>query len=990
MSDFSKKTDLLKQNNTDDISLENTKIKDTSINLLNLYASLTLNHPDTTIILSTDGEIISLNNNKLSIMLHFHPKKIEDFKHYLSQEQYINLTKAFQYTLKGKSNRLEITTTFDDKSTLDLLLTFIPITIGSTIVEGVYLVISNITEHNRLRESLQLQKIHLDHAQQIAKIGSWEYSIDENKLFCSDYFYEIFGIEKSNTIPMEKPFEFVHPEDYEQSYQMVQQAIQGQNYSNKFRIYHGISKKLRYIKANAEVLWQNNKPYKLIGVIKDYTAEKHLEESLQNIVQNYKYIFDHLSSGIWMREKIHGNIVFASKSLENILDIPLSTLYADSTIWSKKIHPDDIPNLESCINKLRCGENIQVIYRILKENGHIKWLLEQVVPKLDDQGEITHLFGLVSDITHEMKLEEKLNYLANYDELTELPNQKSLYEMLDHLCKGSEPFSLFYLDIDRFNVINDSLGYHIGDATLKMIAKRLFSLLPEEGYIARLSSNDFIIIMRKFKNKRDIYALANNILKSMEVPFVVEDYELYVSTSIGITFYPEEGVEKLTLLENAHSALFHAKREGKNNFQFSSYTNSIASYKKYVLDRDMRKALVNEEFELYFQPQIEPNQGMVCGAEALIRWHHKEWGLISPAEFIPLAEENHMINAITDWVIKKVCALINERRLKGYHIYPISINVPPIRFMKKGLLELVKEQLAYYNIPIHYLEIEITESSLLKNEKSVLVTLEGLKNLGVKIAIDDFGTGYASLDFLRKFKPNTIKIDQVFIKNMKHDNLFDSGIVSSTIHLGKTLGMKVVAEGVEEFEQLEFLKQKECDMIQGYLYSKPVPLESFEKIMQLGYLSPQKKKRKADSLAENKELYRIEFPSPVPAEMDIIEVNNQQVKVGKTPILIFNIGLGGLRIVSNLKLPVNSNIKFSFKFNLLNETFDIVGVLKWVEEERAEIYSYGVSFVPNQTIKERLAPLIYLISSLRENNEKIPDTQFIYEDPQFYLNKTRI
>jgi len=363
--------------------------------------------------------------------------------------------------------------------------------------------------------------------------------------------------------------------------------------------------------------------------------------------------------------------------------------------------------------------------------------------------------------------------------------------------------------------------------------------MPKESYLARLSSNDFIMIIKNYNNKKEVLQYAKKVIKKIREPFTIQDYELNISTSIGITFYPEEGREKLTLLKNAHTALYKAKKDGKNTYKLSSDDGDLSSYKKYALDRDMRKAISNEEFELHFQPQVETGNGSLCGAEALIRWNHKEWGLVSPGEFIPLAEENHMINGITDWVIEKVCQLLKEWKEKGLPIIPIAINVPPIRFMKKGLFQHVKTQLEHYGIDPFYLEFEITEDTLLNIESSVYSTIQSLKDLGIRIAVDDFGTGYASLASIRKFKPNKIKIDKIFIDNINNEDKVDNGIICATLNLAKSLEMNVVAEGVEEFEQLKFLKKNDCDVIQGYLFSKPVKKEMFEHIMKAGYLSPQ-------------------------------------------------------------------------------------------------------------------------------------------------------
>ncbi|MCM3721309.1 sensor domain-containing protein [Solibacillus isronensis] len=805
----------------------------------NYFTSLTNNHPNIVIVLSKIGKVLSLNENKLHALLGKPIVNDEDFQQFVWGDNLDLLENTFNKTLQGHAEKCSIEIKNNLNKTLFLDLTFIPIIIEEDVV-GVYLIVTDNTDKTVMKQELMLWENHLNYAQQIAEIGSWEYYFNEDKLICSKNFYNMFGIDYQKYISIEEPFKQIHPEDLNISLQYLKKSISdGENYTHKLRVYHRKTKDLKHFKVHAEVFWEEGKPAKIFGIIKDETYQTLLKKQLIEQNEGYKSIFDNLTSGIWMREKIGGKFLFASKGLEDILEIPLSTLYEDSKAWFNMIQPVHLSELENGKKKMMNGQSFQWIYRINSGKGNTKWLLEEVVPRLNDHGKIANIFGLVTDITYEIEKEHKINYLSNYDNLTGLPNQQSLFKKLDLMCESDEPYAIFYFDLDRFNIINDSLGYFIGDETLKFVADRLEKIMPKDSYLARLSSNDFIMIIRNFENKKEVLQYAKTVIKKIREPFTIQDYELNISTSIGITFYPEEGREKLTLLKNAHTALYKAKKEGKSTYQLSSDEEDVSTYKKYALDRDMRKAILNEEFELHFQPQVETSNGSLCGAEALIRWNHKEWGLVSPGEFIPLAEENHMINGITDWVIEKVCQLLKEWKEKGLPIIPIAINIPPIRFMKKGLFQHVKTQLEHYGIDPFYLEFEITEDTLLNIESSVYSTIQSLKDLGIRIAVDDFGTGYASLASIRKFKPNKIKIDKIFIDNINNEDKVDNGIICATLHLAKSLEMNVVAEGVEEFEQLKFLKKNDCDVIQGYLFSKPLKKEEFENILKVGYLSPQ-------------------------------------------------------------------------------------------------------------------------------------------------------
>ncbi|MGP4108203.1 EAL domain-containing protein [Virgibacillus sp. L01] len=971
---------------------DNTTEDDSDKNLLQHYsASLAMYHPDLIVVLSPNGEILSQNRGSINEFLGYTPSESLDHKSALSKKNYHQLKSAFYQALKGETSRHELTVLNKYKETLHINLTFIPVKQSNEAIEGVSIIVRDNTIHQQTLEELELNKSHLEYAQQIAEIGSWEYVIDDDEIFCSDYTYDIFGLDKSQSnVSMDTPFEFMHPDDYEKASTTVRQAIEkGTSYVSEFRIFHGKTNETRYLRVQAEVMRKHNKPYKLIGVVRDYTTQQLLETRMDESKRNTRRLLDHLSVGFWLKEYDTGKVEYVSKGTEEILQYPLDTLYNEAVIWQNMVHASDKEEVMEQQKLLTQGKSLSHKYRINCGDGTTKWVYDQTLPWFNDEGQLTHLFGMLADATGEIEMQEQLKHFATHDTLTALPNQRSLYEKVDNLCKDeqSNQFALFYLDLDRFQLINDSLGYQIGDEVLKKVASRLLSTLTDGGYLARISSNDFIVLFEDYPSKEFIFNLAERIIEVIEEPVTVEEYEMYVTTSIGISFYPEDGDNKLNLIESAHAALFHAKQLGKNNYQLYSFTRDITSYKKYVLEKDMRKAIEKEEFEIYYQPQVATSTGVIQGAEALIRWNHEQWGMVSPGEFIPLAEENHLIHQIGDWVIENVCKQIRIWKDKGYTVRPISINVSPIRFMKKGLVEFVADLLNKYDVPAKFLELEITEGSLLKSEKNVLNTLDGLRELGVKIAIDDFGTGFASLTYLREFNADTIKIDQVFVQNINEENKKDTAIISSVLHLAKGMEMKVIAEGVEEYEQLNFLKQKECDEIQGYLFSKPVALDTFEQMLETGYIKPTKPKVNKKPEDERRSFYRLKFPSPALGEMTIIEVNEKKVNLGSAQVLVEDIGLGGLKILSSLKLPVNSTIKLTFDIELMGEEFQLDGLLVWKDEAKRDTFHYGIEFNISEHEEDRLAGVINKMSVLLRLNHTIPDTNFINQNPYTYIQK---
>ncbi|MGY0692543.1 EAL domain-containing protein [Virgibacillus sp. FSP13] len=983
---------LFKQNN---IKTENTSPIENDI-LLDYYQSLANYHPDLIVVLSLDGKIISQNRKSLNEFLGYHSREKINYSDFINQDSYSTVQSAFYATLKGKPQRHEVIIRNKHGELLNTVLTFIPIRKTNGDVEGIYIIIRDNTKHKRLQNELALKERHLTHAQQIANIGSWEYDITGDKLFCSDYFYDIFGFDKSKTIPtMDKPFAFVHPEDNVKVRKIVDESCRkGISYAVDFRIYHGKTNKLKYIKVQAEVIWKNNNPYKLVGVIKDYTTQKHLESQMIETQKSYRHIFDNLNVGIWLRDYDSGNVTYISKRMEDILQYPLQMFYNrnSANVWQNIVHPDDRKEALERQKLLQNGETLLHKYRIICGDGTTKWIFDQTVPWFDENGKLIKVFGMFADITPEVEMQQQLDYFATHDTLTGLPNQRSLYEKLDHLCaeRTNKKFALFYLDLDRFQMINDSLGYQIGDEVLNQIASRLLSILPNNSYVARISSNDFVALIEDYNTKDGLFQLAEFLIKKMMEPLTVNGYGLHITTSIGISFFPDDGETKLSLIENAHAALYHAKNLGKNNYQLYSFSRDISSYKKYVIEKDMRRAIENEEFEVYYQPRVDAKSGVIQGAEALIRWNHEEWGLVSPGEFIPLAEENHLVHHIGEFVLKQVCSQLRTWKDNGVKLHPISINISPLSFMRPGLVAFIEEQLTTYDVPAKYLEIEITESSLLRSELQVLETLQGLKDLGIKIAIDDFGTGYASLNYLRQFHADTLKIDKLFVEKIAADNKSNAAIISSVLHLAKGLEMKVVAEGVEDYEQLEFLQQKECKEVQGFLFSKPVPIDTFEQMLQTGYIKPTKQKVTKQPEEERRSFYRFAFPRHVLGEMSITEVNKRKVNLGSADVLVKDIGLGGIKILSSLNLPVNSPMKLKFSIRLLGENFDFDGTLVWKNEAKGDTFHYGINFDIHESNEDRLAVVINKMTVLQRLNQEIPDTNFINENPYLYLRKNHI
>ncbi|MED3823997.1 EAL domain-containing protein [Priestia flexa] len=764
----------------------------------------------------------------------------DQFSFFQLVEYGLDHQKYFTEALKGEVVRFTtILKTKFGKSTR-VMLSYVPILIEGQL-QAVYAICKKKSEEQLNVMTLQTQ---LNMEQKLANIGSWYYDVLENESYWSRQMYVIFGMEEtSDFIPSyDEVLTFVHPGDRQRVNQTIKRAIEkGDSYSIKYRLVQPSGHSRIVFEQADPVIDEKNQVVQLLGVVFDVTEIHQIKKQLKQVERQFSMVYNSLDVGIWSADVRTNKVTFCSDGVANIYEEAAMKFIQSRSLWKECVHPDDLEKVEAEQVKLMGGEPICHYYRIVTKKGITKWLKDQVIPVLDDSGKVIRLDGIVEDVTEQKRYTDEIEYLANYDYLTNLPNrrkfERDLTNAIARVKKNHSFIAVFYLGLDRFKYLNDTLGHDIGDLMLQKLAHRLEKTVQGKGSLSRVGGDEFAIFFESLDRLEECTQIAKSLFEQVEREVEIDEFHLHTTTSMGITIYPHDGKDAKTLLKNASLALYRAKELGKNDWQLYSPHMDSRTYKSFHLEKGLRNAIEQNEFFLHYQPKINTQTRELDSFEALIRWDHPEWGFVSPGEFIPLAEESNLIVKIGDWVLERVCQQLQEWKQLGLTVVPMSVNLSSKRLLKPNFVEFVMELLERYDIDSSLIELEITENSIIHHEEQVKKMMTVLKKQGVTFALDDFGTGFSSLSHLQKLDFDVLKIDKTFIQSVVENEKHQT-ITKSLLYLARGLNMKVIAEGVETRAQLSFLEENDCPFIQGYIFSKPVCIEQAIIYLKAKYLEP--------------------------------------------------------------------------------------------------------------------------------------------------------
>jgi diguanylate cyclase (GGDEF)-like protein/PAS domain S-box-containing protein len=551
------------------------------------------------------------------------------------------------------------------------------------------------------------------------------------------------------------------------------------------------------------------------------TALKEQENTLQLLFSNLP--------GMVYRVRIPDyKVLFITDGCNDLLGYSAHTFLSGKRTPFDDIHEEDQDILVKHADSINSSKKkYEHIFRIQTPNGELKWLMDRG-RAIQEDSEHSYLEGILLDITEHMLSQQQVEYLATRDPLTELANRYLFNdELVNHIDRFRDKtnIALLFIDLDRFKTINDSLGHQVGDRLLKVVAERLKECIDEKHLLARLGGDEFMVMMIDPKGTEAVEALAHSINLTISKTFELDYYKLNTTCSIGISMYPQDSKESHILLRNADTAMYSAKAKGGNRYQFYTDEMNQKVNSRLTIETELRRAIKEKEFEIHYQPQVNAHTGELEGAEALVRWIHPTAGMVSPVEFIPVAEETGLIRDIGDWVLEQACLTFKRWNEESELNLSVAVNVS-VRQLDDSFTLRVQEILNQTGLAKEQLELEITESLLMDNVNENVRILESINRLGVRFAMDDFGTGYSSLSYLRQFPISKLKIDRSFVNDIT-DDPEDEAIIRAIIAMGQTLKLKIIAEGVENHQQLMLLKSMDCDSYQGYFFSKPLSADDF-------------------------------------------------------------------------------------------------------------------------------------------------------------------
>ena len=662
--------------------------------------------------------------------------------------------------------------------------------------------------------------------------GVWDWRLDTGQIHFSRQCKRMLGIAEVSDLELRGLWiELMHPDDRIAAKHALRAHLDDKTprFQHVHRLHHR-QEGYRWFQVNGRALRDSSgKPWRLLGTLRDVTADKEREDRLRQAA----VVFDSTTEGVVISGS-DNRILNVNQAFCQITGYSTEeAIGANPSLLKSGWHDDGF--YQQMWQALQADGSWQGEVWNRRKNGEIYPQWQTINTVHDTDGKLTYYVAVFADISKIKRSEQEIDFLAHNDPLTRLPNRLLLNERLENAVQRArrqgDKVGLIFIDLDRFKAVNDSLGHSAGDDLLRAAAQRMLARSREQDTLARLGGDEFVLLVEDIQLADDLIPVAKRLLACFDKPFEIAGQPLHLTVSLGISLYPDDGDDARSLLTHADTALTLAKDNGRNTYAFYTQALTLHARERIALESSLHQAITGNQLRVFYQPQVDLHSGQIVGAEALVRWQHPELGLLAPDRFLPIAANAGLMINIDEYVLGQACRQMQHWLSAGFELRHMAVNMSGSWLERGDVVGSVKKALAENQLAAHYLELELTETEVMRNNEASLERLDALRSLGVELAIDDFGTGYSSLMRLKRLPVNRLKIDRGFVSDLPQD-LNDTAITQAIIALGKSLQMQLTAEGVETVEQARLLAEMGCSLAQGYLYSRPVPAEDFQALMQ--------------------------------------------------------------------------------------------------------------------------------------------------------------
>lgn len=866
-------------------------------------------HPDAVYTMDTRGQFISFNN-KFPLLLGYDRKGLKNrhFEEFLQPEDKERIRQIKKQVYSGETLHFTVSVRHHNGHLLMLNVTNIPI-YEQRVIVGLYGIARDVSQQLEIRSDYKRLQTKERLTDSLNGVAFLEYFPGTKKITASPSFAPLLQLSKKHVAKMDTYdfLEELHPEDRSQFREQSRLLHEGSLPTFSTTVRMGRRSQFKKIIHCEGLVLTSETPACLLFILRDETPLLQMEQERDLAIASLKKFFTSLDTTVYEHRYEENSVIFHSLGFLEPYAVEMKQFERNHQLWMKHVDPEDLSVMKATYPTIQNGDVVRHVYRFNVSN-HQFWIEETCIPILDVSGQVIGHYGVSTDITRLKEQQHEIWHMSMHDPITDLPNRSLALEHIKELLTHRSPFTLLAVTFHQYSVIYERFGHEVGDEWMRQTSLVLKRLAKQDVFISHLFGDKFLLILKgKIEEARSV-TLANQLLSLTEHRFDVLSYELFTKVYVGITYSVHHDHTAEELLKQTYTALRRAKSMSKSNYQFYSTKLDIEMYRRYELERDLRDVIARNELFLEYQPKVDSWSGRIVGAEALIRWNHPEWGRLSPKDFLSLSEESDLYVHIGDWVLDQVCRLLRDLMDQSPdEVVPISINLSPKRLFYGDFAALVAQQLKRHGVPGHLLEIELLESDMLLEGGQVLETLEKLVALGVKLSLDDFGTAYSSISYIQRYPVHCLKIDRSFAIHAEQDPKSLS-VIKSILYMAKEFGLEVVAEGIETMEQLTLYRELECDMIQGYLFSKPVGVETLKQLLTDGTLYP----TDTGTSAPQEPILSLH------AMVTISKLNDRVIQVGSSPILINRCTNQSVFFYSSIRLPVHQQLELSLTLNHLS------------------------------------------------------------------------